>query len=57
MQKATILKTIRCLLGHRWVNLAKDVPQPPQNGLVLSTSLHQCSRCGKREYKGMGYYG
>jgi len=51
-----LLCAVFCLLGfHRWVNIDETpMPNPKAGEMICWSELHQCSRCGKQEYKGMG---
>jgi len=54
--KLPVMRRFFCWLGfHSWVNI-DDTPMPnPKAGeMICWSELHQCSRCGKQEYKGMG---
>ena len=48
---------LKCLFGfHNWINLDNSQPEIPKGGCVHVSDLHECSRCKKQEYKGMGIY-
>ena len=47
---------ILCWLGfHKWINIDKrPMPEVPKGDSVCYSDLHECRRCKKQEYKGMG---
>ena len=51
-----IINRIRCFLGlHDWKNIDNtQMPDIPKGGSLTYCELHQCSKCKKEEYLGMG---
>lgn len=51
-----VLYAVYCRLGfHRWVNIdSSPMPNPKAGEMICWSELHECGRCKKQEYKGMG---
>ena len=46
---------IKCFLGlHKWKNIDDYTPIPQNGEMICFQNLHECEKCKKREYKGMG---
>jgi len=44
-----------CRFGfHKWVNIKPYTPRPKNGKMIYFQNLHECSRCKKQEFKGMG---
>ncbi len=51
------MKKILCWLGfHKWKNIdTTPLPDLKEGESICYSDLHKCERCGKEEYKGMGW--
>ncbi len=54
--KPHVVRRLLCWLGfHRWVNIdSSPMPNPKDGEMICWSELHECRRCKKQEYKGMG---
>ena len=54
--KPNVVRRLKCWLGfHDWVNIdTNPTPNPKTGEMICWSELHECSRCKKQEYKGMG---
>jgi hypothetical protein len=53
--KQWFLHVVMCRFGHhKWVNIKPYTPSPKDGEMICFQNLHECSRCKRQEFKGMG---
>lgn len=53
-----LLNNLKCKFGiHNWINIDNHQRILEHGIRYLQQDLHECSRCKKIEYKGMGWIG
>ena len=53
--KQWFLYVVMCRFGfHKWINIDNYDPIPKDGEMICYQNLHECSKCKKQEYKGMG---
>jgi hypothetical protein len=53
-----LINRIKCFFGyHDWKNISTSgYPFVPENGFVDVSELHECTKCHKKAFLGMGRF-
>lgn len=51
----SIVNHVMCCLGyHKWKNIDDYLPIPKNGEMICFQNIHECERCKKQKYLGMG---